>query len=194
MEILKLAERNQQSARKVLEDTAIISAWEGIGATVHLIGSAKTGLMMKSLDIDMHIYTDVLDIASSFSVMQMLAERLPLMEITYINGIDTEEECIEWHALYKDKEMNIWKLDMIHIRKGSKYDGIVEKVTDAINEKLTPQLRRTILKIKNEVPEGIMIPGIHIYYAVFTGNVKNYTEFKQWYSANPLIDSLRWMP
>ena len=43
MEILKLAERNQQSARKVLEDTAIISAWEGIGATVHLIGSAKTG-------------------------------------------------------------------------------------------------------------------------------------------------------
>jgi hypothetical protein len=46
----------------------------------------------------------------------------------------------------------------------------------------------------NEVPVGIMIPGIHIYYAVFTGNVKNYTEFKQWYSANPLIDSLSWMP
>jgi hypothetical protein len=30
--------------------------------------------MMKSRDIDMHIYTDKLDIAESFSVMQNLAE------------------------------------------------------------------------------------------------------------------------
>lgn len=46
----------------------------------------------------------------------------------------------------------------------------------------------------NEVPEGIMIPGIHIYYAVFTGNVKNYDEFEPWSRANPMIDSLSWMP
>ena len=56
----------------------------------------------------------------------------------------------------------------------------------------------------NEVPEGIMIPDIQIYhvvftslerstivivgyiqiyYAVFTGNVKNYDEFEPWYRA-----------
>jgi hypothetical protein len=46
----------------------------------------------------------------------------------------------------------------------------------------------------NEVPVGIMIPGIHIYPAVFTGNVKNYDEFEPWSRANPLIDSLSWMP
>ena len=46
----------------------------------------------------------------------------------------------------------------------------------------------------NEVPEGIMIPDIYIYHAVFTGNVKNYAQFAQWYRVNPLIDSLRWMP
>jgi len=194
MDILKLAEQNQQSAWKVLEDTAIVQAWENIGADVHLVGSLKSGLMMKSRDIDMHIYTDELDIARSFSVMQELAVRLPLIEIQYKNGIDTEEECIEWHATYEDKEMNLWKFDMIHVRKGSKYDGVVEKVTNAITEKLTPKLRLTILQIKNEVPDGIMIPSIEIYHAVFMGNVKSYTELEQWRKTNPLTNSLSWMP
>lgn len=194
MDIFKLAEQNQQSAWKILEDTRIISAWESIGATVHLVGSLKSGLMMKSKDIDMHIYTDKLDITESFSVMQKLVARLPLKEIQYINGVDTEEECIEWHAIYEDEEMNLWKFDMIHIRKGSKYDGTVEKVTDAIINKLTPELRRTILQIKNEVPDGIMIPGIEIYHAVFAGNVKSYTELEQWCKTNPLTNSLGWMP
>lgn len=46
----------------------------------------------------------------------------------------------------------------------------------------------------NEVPEGIMIPGIYIYHAVFTGNVKNYDEFEPWTRANPMIDILSWTP
>ena len=29
--------------------------------------------------------------------------------------------------IYEDEDMNTWKFDMIHIRKGSKYDGVVEK-------------------------------------------------------------------
>ena len=87
---------------------------------------------MKSRDIDTHIYTDKLDISKSFSVIQELAERLSLKEILYKNGIDTEEECIEWHALCEDKDRNIWKFDMIHIRRGSKYNGTAERVTDTI--------------------------------------------------------------
>ena len=48
-------------------------------------------------------------------------------------------------ALYKDREQNTWKGDMIHSRKGSRYDGVVEKVTAAIAERLTPEIRKTIL-------------------------------------------------
>ena len=55
MDILKLAEQNQQAAWEILEDTRIIPAWERIGATVNIIGSLKSGLLMKSRDIDMHI-------------------------------------------------------------------------------------------------------------------------------------------
>lgn len=194
MDILKLAEHNQQAAYRLLGDTGIIQAWESIGATVTIIGSLKTGLMMKNRDIDMHIYTDTLDISRSFSVMQRLAKRLPLKEIRYINGMDTEEECIEWHALYESKPGNGWKFDMIHIRKGSKYDGTVERVTAAIIKQLTPDIRRTILQIKYDAPDGITIPGIEIYHAVFTGGVKSYEELEQWRTTHPLTNSLDWSP
>ena len=115
MDIIELAEQNQQNAWKLLDETGIIPAWERIGATVHLVGSLKSGLLMKSRDIDLHIYTGKLDITESFSVMQELAERLKLKEIQYKNLVHTEEECIEWHALYEDQELHTWKFDLIHI-------------------------------------------------------------------------------
>lgn len=194
MDIIELAEQNQQNAWKILDETGIIPAWERIGATVHLVGSLKSGLLMKSRDIDLHIYTGQLDISESFSVMQELAERLSLKEIQYKNLIHTEEECIEWHALYEDQELHTWKFDLIHIRKGSKYDGVVEKVTDTIAKLLTPGLRETILRIKYEVPDGIMIPGIEIYHAVFTGGVRSYEELERWRREHPLTHSLDWLP
>lgn len=194
MDILELALLNQQKAWKILEHTGIVQAWEGTGATVHLVGSLRSGLLAKNKDIDLHIYTDKLDITESFSVMQELAERLVLKEVSYKNLIQTEEECMEWHALYEDEGKQIWKFDMIHIRKGSKYDGVIERVTAAIMHRLTPELRRTILQIKFDVPEGVLIPGIEIYHAVFVGGVRSYEELEQWRIAHPLINSLEWMP
>ena len=194
MDILELALHNQQTAWNILEHTGIIPAWERIGATVHLVGSLKSGLLAKSRDIDLHIYTDTLNIAASFSVMQELAERLSLKEVQFKNLIQTEEECIEWHAIYEDEDMNTWQFDMIHIRKGSKYDGVVEKVTAAITNQLTPEIKNTILQIKFDVPDGIQIPGIEIYHAVFVGGVRNYEELEQWRKNNLLTNRLDWLP
>jgi predicted nucleotidyltransferase len=194
MDILELARQNQQDAWNILDSSGIIPAWERIGATVHLVGSLKTGLMAKSRDIDLHIYTDKLDIGESFSVMQELAERLSFKEVQYKNLIHTEEECIEWHALYEDEKMHTWKFDMIHIRKNSKYDGVVEHMTDAIINSLTPEIRNTIIQIKFDVPDGVTIMGVEIYYAVFTGGVRSYAELVAWIENNPLTNSLDWLP
>lgn len=194
MDVFELAQHNQQIAWKILERTDLIQSWERVGATVHLVGSLKSGLLAKNRDIDLHIYTDELKIAISFSVMQELAERLALKEIYYKNLIHTEEECIEWHALYEDEAKNTWKFDMIHIRKGSKYDGVVEKMTAAIMERLTPEIKQTILQIKFDVPDGVQIPGIEIYHAVFEGGVCSYEELEQWRKTNPLTNSLDWLP
>ena len=194
MDILTLAAENQQTAWQILRETGIVQTWEKAGATVNLVGSLKSGLLMKNRDIDMHIYTDKLSVSESFSVIQELAERLSLKEIHYKNLIDTEEECIEWHVLYEHNNRDTWKFDMIHIRKGSRYDGTVERVTDAITECLTPEIRKTILQLKQEIPEGIVIPGIEIYHAVFEGDVSSYEELEQWRKNHPLINSLDWLP
>ncbi|BBD44516.1 Hypothetical protein PEIBARAKI_4509 [Petrimonas sp. IBARAKI] len=194
MDILTLAAENQQTAWQILKETGIVQTWEKAGATVNLVGSLKSGLLMKNRDIDMHIYTDKLSVSESFSVIQELAERLSLKEIHYKNLIDTEEECIEWHVLYEHNNRDTWKFDMIHIRKGSRYDGMVERVTDAITERLTPEIRKTILQLKQEIPEGIVIPGIEIYHAVFEGDVSSYEELEQWRKNHPLINSLDWLP
>lgn len=194
MDILTLAAENQQTAWQILKETGIVQTWEKAGATVNLVGSLKSGLLMKNRDIDMHIYTDKLSVSESFSVIQELAERLSLKEIHYKNLIDTEEECIEWHVLYEHNNRDTWKFDMIHIRKGSRYDGTVERVTDAITERLTPEIRKKILQLKQEIPEGIVIPGIEIYHAVFEGDVSSYEELEQWRKNHPLINSLDWLP
>lgn len=47
MDILELALHNQQTAWNILEHTGIIPAWERIGATVHLVGSLKSGLLAR---------------------------------------------------------------------------------------------------------------------------------------------------
>jgi len=83
---------------------------------------------------------------------------------------------------------------MIHIRRGSKYDGVVEQVTNAITKQLTPEIRKIILQIKYEIPDDMAIPSIEIYHAVFTGKVKNYEELAQWRQNNPLAHSLEWLP
>lgn len=70
--------------------------------------------------------------------------------------------------------------DIIHILKGSSFDGVVERVTDVIIEKLTPVTKEAILRIKYDVPEGVKVSGIEIYQAVFSGGVRNYPDFKEW--------------
>ena len=139
---------------------------------------------------------DILELAlhNQQTAWKILEHTGIIPEIQFKNLIQTEEECIEWHAIYEDEDMNTWKFDMIHIRKGSKYDGVVEKVTVAITNQLTPEIKNTILQIKFDVPDGIQIPGIEIYHAVFVGGVRSYKELEQWRKTNPLTNSLDWLP
>ncbi|MBP1646475.1 MAG: hypothetical protein H6Q16_2053 [Bacteroidetes bacterium] len=194
MDIIKLSQQNQKLAWEVLEESNIIPVWESIGAKINIVGSLKTGLMMKSLDIDIHIYTKEISIKDSFDAISQIAQNPSFKEIQYKNLIDTEEECIEWHLIYEDKKANLWKFDLIHILMGSKYDGFVENVTDSIINKLTPETKKTILQIKYDTPDDIKIPSIEIYQAVLSNKVSSYKEFIQWRESNSLVNTMEWLP
>lgn len=56
------------------------------------------GLFMKHRDIDFHIYSASITPADSFAAMAKLAANPAIKRIEYGNLLDTEEQCLEWHA------------------------------------------------------------------------------------------------
>lgn len=165
-----------------------------MGAEPNLVGSLRTGLLMKHRDIDFHIYSSPLNIADSFAAMTRIARNPRIRRIEYGNLLDTSEECLEWHAWYADADDQLWQIDMIHMPKGSAYDGYFERVADRIAAVLTDQTRETILRLKYETPETEKIMGIEYYQAVLRDGVRTYAEFEAWRAANPVTGVLEWMP
>ena len=194
MNVLELAERNQQKARKIIEDTHIVRIWEGSGAKVNLVGSLRTGLLMKHRDIDFHIYTSPLKLADSFQAMAELAENTSVKKIECVNLLHTVEACIEWHAWYQDIEGELWQIDMIHIREGSRYDGYFERVAERISAVLTDEMKLTILNLKYETPDTQKIMGVEYYQAVIRDGVRSYPEFEEWRRLHPVTGVVEWMP
>ena len=194
MNILELAKRNQQKAWEIIEDTRIVRIWEGIGAKVNLVGSLRTGLLMKHRDIDFHIYTSPLDLSASFRAMAELAENTSVKRIEYTNLLHTEEACIEWHAWYQDMEGELWQMDMIHIQEGSRYDGYFERVAERISAVLTDEMRLAILKLKYETPDTEKIMGVEYYQAVIQDGVRSYPEFEEWRRLHPAVGVVEWVP
>ena len=194
MDILELAKRNQQKAWEIIEDTRIVRIWEGIGAKVNLVGSLRTGLLMKHRDIDFHIYTSPLDLSASFRAMAELAENTSVKKIEYTNLLHTAEACIEWHAWYQDMEGELWQMDMIHIQEGSRYDGYFERVAERISAVLTDEMRLAILKLKYETPDTEKIMGVEYYQAVIQDGVRSYPEFEEWRRVHPAVGVVEWVP
>lgn len=168
--------------------------WEDAGAKINLVGSLRTGLLMKHRDIDFHIYSSALNLTDSFQAMARLAENPSIKRIECANLLHTAEACIEWHAWYQNEENELWQMDMIHIREGSRYDGYFEKVAQRISEIMTDEIRETILRLKYETPETEKIIGVEYYQAVIRDGVRDYSGFKEWRKQHPVTGVVEWMP
>ena len=114
MNIFDIAKQNQEKAWQVIKNTNIIQIWEDAGAKINLVGSLRTGLLMKHRDIDFHIYSSPLNLTDSFQAMARLAENPSIKRIECANLLHTAEACIEWHPWYQNEENELWQMDMIH--------------------------------------------------------------------------------
>lgn len=193
-DIVTIADQRQKEAWSVIEETEIINHWSSIGATINLVGSLKTGLLINNRDIDFHIYTNPFALADSFLAIAKLAENKRIKVINYANLLAAEDKCIEWHAFYDDQNGNSWQIDMIHILNESPYVGYFEKVAERISMVLTQETREAILRIKNEIPNDRKVASILIYQAVIESGVRNVEEFRQWKKQNPNDGIIEWIP
>lgn len=192
--ILELAEANLRKAHEIIERTDIRGIWQSVGAEVHSVGSVAMGLLMKHRDIDFHIYSDRLTAEESFRAVSRLSANPAIGRIECRNLLATEEECIEWHAWYRDPDGELWQIDMIHIRKGSRYDGYFERMAERISAVMTEAQRQTILRLKYETPDDVKIMGIEYYQAVIRDGVGTYAEFEAWRRRNPADGIIEWIP
>lgn len=192
--ILQKAERMQKKARAIMEDTQVLDIWTSIGATINLVGSLQTELLINNRDIDFHIYSAPFSLSDSFSAMARLAENPRIKSISYTNLIEAEDKCIEWHAFYEDDENQSWQIDMIHILEDSPYVGYFERVADRISQVLTPETRSAILTIKDAIPVEKKVMGIQIYKAVIADGIRDVDSFWRWKDAQPDEGIVTWVP
>ena len=193
-QILEIAAAAQQRAWDVVNQLNVLETWSSIGATIHLVGSLKTGLLIQHRDIDFHIYTAPFSLSDSFLAMARLAEDPGIMSIRYKNLLQAVDRCIEWHAIYKDGSGDAWQIDMIHMRSDSPYAGFFERVAERISAVLTPETREAILTIKYAIPVEKKVRGIEVYRAVIEAGVRDERSFWEWRAGHSEKGIVTWMP
>ena len=190
----------ERSAEQTRRAERIIAAldlprrWASIGADVRQVGSMRMGLLAKHRDLDFHIYSDRIDLQADFAVMGALAAVEGIRWVQFANALDTDETCVEWHAGYCDEAGELWQIDLIHILRGSRYDGYFEQVADRIAAVLTDSTREAILRLKFETPDDLKIMGIEYYQAVIRDGVRTWEEFAAWRERHPVEGIVAWMP
>ncbi|UZJ40235.1 phosphoglycerate mutase family protein [Prosthecochloris sp. SCSIO W1101] len=193
-DILETAKQIEEEAWSVIDETGVINHWSSIGATINLVGSLKTGLLINNRDIDFHIYTNPFNLSDSFLAISRLAENKRIKTVSYSNLLDAEDKCIEWHAFYDDQNGNSWQIDMIHILNESPYAGYFERVAECISKVLTKETREAILRIKKAIPTDKKVMSVQIYKAVIEDGVRNLEAFWQWEKQNRNEGIVTWVP
>lgn len=194
MDYLQYSENTARRARRVLAESRLLDLWRESGAEPHLVGSLRMGLMMKHRDIDLHIYSERLDTASSFAVVARLAEHPSVGKITCLNLLREVDACIQWQVEWRDADGETWVIDLIHMRKGSPWEGWFERMADRVRAVTAPEERLAILRLKYETPETEHVPGIACYMAVLRDGVRTWDDFVRWREAHPLEGIVEWIP
>lgn len=189
-----LALRNQERAKKIIRELDLVGFWEKNGCRANVIGSLAMGLLVRHLDIDLHVYSRDLTEEKSFAIVSRLAKNPRIKELRCINGLHTAEHCIAWHLLYEDDVSDMWQIDIIHIEEGTEYDGFFEKMAERINERITSQQRDTILRLKYETPPDETIHGVEYYQAVMESGVTTISQMREWVRQNRKPEGIYWMP
>lgn len=192
--ILAYCARQQARAWEALRESRAREAWETVGAEVRLVGSLRMGLLCRHRDIDLHVYSGSVTTESSFGAMARLAQDPRVEELRCVNGLHTEERCVAWHAAFRTADGESWQIDMVHIERGSRYDGFFERMADRVVARLTPEQRDAILRLKYETPEGEDIHGAEYYEAVMDGGVRTLDGLREWVRLRRNRPRGYWMP
>ena len=133
-----------------------------------------------------------LDIRQSFAVIAQIAQNPQARRIEFVNLADTEECCFEWHIWFDDNNGTLWQIDIIQIKRGTKYDGYFEKQAEEIKAAMSEEMRQTIIRLKFETPDNFKIAGIEYYKAVIQDGITSFDDFLKWRKSHNFEGIIKW--
>ena len=124
--------------------------------------------------------------------MAQIAQNPQARRIEFVNLADTEECCFEWHIWFDDNNGTLWQIDIIQIKRGTKYDGYFEKQAEEIKAAMSEEMRQTIIRLKFETPDNFKIAGIEYYKAVIQDGITNFDDFLKWRKSHNFEGIITW--
>lgn len=192
MNYLEQSLRQEKRAREILSSCGIVDMLRQAEAEVHFVGAFAMGLMGPHCDVDIHFYTRRLDVEADFAIMGRFAAQPCVRGMSFADLSATDEACLEWHALLTDSDGAEWKFDMIHIERGTTYDGYFERMAEYIRSAVTPSMRERILRLKFETPADEYHSGMEYYRAVIEGDAKDLDSLRRFCAEHPSQGIDRW--
>lgn len=183
-------EKLQSEAKQVLKELEILSVLSTLGES-QIIGSVALEVMTRK-DIDIEIITENVSKQDIADIVKLLAAKpLPRIDFTVMDNGKGESENLpkgiyigikyagkdKLIEKYRDNPM-VWQIDCWFVDKENARGS---KTTNEIKQKLTSDLRQTILEIKYELANNADYKGrylgIDIYKAVIEKNLKTTEDF-----------------
>ena len=181
-DILERADLRQQEATALLEHLDLMRRWSRVGEPF-LEGAAANGLIVKP-DIDIEVWCDEPNVASVMSVLTDCAHVKGVWRVWFQNHLTKETpfpdnlRALDWGIYCLFLGTN-WAIDGKVFQKGE--PGLHGKdLVEPLRRALTPEFRRRILTIKEELIErGESLGGIYIYEAVIDHGINTLDDFSR---------------
>ena len=182
--LLSRAEARQQIAEHILNELDLANRWNKYG-TCHLVGAVAYHLVVAP-DIDMEIFCPETKVEDGFEVLSKCALHPNVKKIRFWNALGPPHYGLYWQIRY-DHEGEEWKIDMWSVADSYSLPCGV-RLTEPMNQALTPESRETILRIKEAIFKNNDLEcfSIQIYRAVLSFNVCTFEEFLEWLPQNQL--------
>ncbi|MDD3371583.1 MAG: hypothetical protein PHE27_07145 [Alphaproteobacteria bacterium] len=192
-DLIQKADRLQQGALEAIRATGVQTLWGKVGK-VFRVGSSRFGLMA-SPNIDFEVYVDAPNARDGFAVMREIAAVPGVRRIDYYNFLGSDDPGLYWRWEYEDPSGFVWDFDNWLVPFSHPYAGIADALAEAVGARMTPELRKIILSLKNRTLDWTPKPrGIDIYMAVMRDGVWELDAFRDWFETHPRGAIETWRP
>ena len=193
LDVLERSRAMSRRALDIVDGLGLMRVWKRFGRPV-LVGAVAHGLVLDP-DIDMEIYCPELRPQDGFAVLARAVRHPGVRQTLFQNHMYGPDKALYWQIVFEDADDLTWKIDM-----WSAPDDYAlprgEDLVAPLARALTPELRRTILELKDwrASSPDVAFLSIDLYRAVVRDGVRDPAGMRHWLQHNETGLLSDWKP